>query len=175
MTVVLALDSGALRCGIAVLSYENDKLTYLHSEIFGVERGEQRYQDYRLSLIAAFADKAAFLVELYQPDVVVAEIIPVAGMSRASAQRQLAATASTAFLTVATARGFKCEQIAATTVKKALTGSGRATKTVVRNGVIASIPSLKKVLMDNKSISDEADALAIGLSYGKLKLKWQIN
>jgi Holliday junction resolvasome RuvABC endonuclease subunit len=162
-----------LRCGIAVVSYDG-KPVYLHSEIFGVQRGTQSYQDYRLKLVEAFADKAAFLVELYRPDIVVSEIIPVIGNSRASAQRQLAATAATAFQAVAYQHGFLCDQIAATSVKKALTGDGRCSKSALRNAVLATFPHLKSNLMANKTLSDESDAIAIGLSFGKIKLKWQI-
>ena len=168
--MILALDSGALRCGIALIDYSDEPI-YVHSEIFGVERNETPYQEYRISLMVAYSVKAIALVERYKPDTIVAETLPAVGMG--GIQHQLAATATTAFLASLINKGYAIDQIAASTVKKTVAGSGTATKVGVRNGVIKVFPSLDLKLRGNKTKSDEADAIAVALAFGKLKLKWK--
>jgi Holliday junction resolvasome RuvABC endonuclease subunit len=170
---ILSLDSGAKRCGISIV---DDGPILVHSEIFGVVRGEKTYQDHRLDIIDKFGSQAEALLLKYQPNFVVAETIPVISSSSfaSGGQSALASTASTAFLTIASQMGFMCQQIAASSVKKILTGKGRASKVLIRNFVLETFPELLERKGDFKTIFDETDAIAISLAYGKKTLGWKI-
>lgn len=158
---VLAFDPGAYRMGWAVVETGP---VYVASGIVGVERGPtELYQHYRLRLITHWSIVTDSFLK-HKPDVVVNEIIPTRGFNDAS-QALLAAAALTAMQAIAVDRGYKCEQIGATTVKARIGGSNKATKVKVRNGVFEQLPELKPRLKDWRKVFDESDAIAIGLTH----------
>jgi Holliday junction resolvasome RuvABC endonuclease subunit len=78
--------------------------------------------------------------------------------------RQKAMAAITTVQVVAFQNNIPIKQIAATTVKKAVGGSGKATKVAVKNGVFNLIPSTTKFKEEWKKIYDHSDAFAVGLT-----------
>lgn len=166
---VLSLDPGAKRCGWAVLEREGrtGATSYVASGISGLPR-DGNYQDYRLELIEYWTEFAHALNNSYEPQVLVSEIMPPVGGNIASIiNRQLGLTV----VTVVQAMlwwDVKVEQLGASTVKKRVTGTGKATKVKVRNGVLLALPELEPRRPEwtgKDAVWDEVDALAVGLSY----------
>lgn len=159
---VLALDPGAKRMGYALLEHGP---IYQVSGIIGLERGNESYHAYRLNLINYFEEWADNFLAVFDPDVVVSELLPVKGF-RDMSQALLAATAITTVQTVAMGRNVVVAQVPAQTVKMAMTGVARATKVKVRNGVVDLLPELEPKRMGSWTKEfDEPDAIAVGLTY----------
>jgi Holliday junction resolvasome RuvABC endonuclease subunit len=138
--------------------------TLIASGISGLHRGDFEYQHFRLLLIDFWSNHTTNLLR-YRPDKVVNEIIPAVGGGNfvVAAQSQLAATAITTVQCVTLQHNIPVTQIGATTVKKRIGGSGKATKVQVRNGVmeLTNTQALKKFWT---KVMDEPDAIAVGLA-----------
>lgn len=164
-----------MRQGWAVVSKEDgkNKPPYWHasgySGVVRLSKGKKAepYQQWKLRIIDCWADEAVRLLNTYQPDVVVSEIVPVVGGGNfvAATQSQLAAAAITTVQAIAVDRGYKIVQIGATTIKKRVGGSKTATKVGVRNGVMKLIPYLADRKKMWTKIFEEPDAIATALTY----------
>lgn len=167
----MSFDPGAERMGFGVLVRDGDKAPqYIASGNLGLTRAgnkKEPYQEYRLRLISMWVEEAEELLDRYQPDVVVSEIVPVVGGGNfvVATQSQLAATAITTVQAIAVRKGYEIKQVGATTVKAAIGGSKKATKVAVRNGVIKLIPRLEVEKKRWTKTFDESDAIAVGLTH----------
>jgi len=168
---VLAFDPGADRMGYALLETGPKEVMSGHeahppSGIKGVEKLEgETYQDHRIRIIEFWAHTANEFVKIFQPDIIVNEIVPPTGGNIGNLiHRQKAMTAITAVQVVAIQSGIEIKQIAASTVKKHIGGTGKATKVAVRNGVIELIPSTERFKPEWKTVFDHSDAFAVGLT-----------
>lgn len=170
MTKVLAFDPGATRCGFACLEMKEDELIWHESGIFGVNRQRnnktEEFQKYRLRLISYWVKNTLELLDRLRPDLVVIEIVPAVGGGNfvVATQSHLAATVGTVILAMANLRGIPVEQIGATSVKKKIGGSNKATKVKVRNGVHQLVPATKRRKKRWRNVYDESDAMAIALT-----------
>lgn len=165
-TRVLAVDPGALRLGWALLDDGGDPYRYIESGIYGIERGDDEpFQGYRDRLRDYWRALSPTLVERTAPDVLVAELLPAVGAGNfiAATQSELAKTAFLILELEALRQGVRVERIAANTIKKRLTGSGKATKVRVRNAVCEVLPELLSRKADWTTIFDEPDAIGVGL------------
>lgn len=160
---VMAFDPGAARMGWAVLE---DGPTYLGSDIDGLTRGlQESYQEFRMALIKYWSLTSYLMLQRWDPDVIVSEIVPVKGGGNfaIAGQSQLASTAITAVQSIAALCGYTFTQIGATTVKSKIAGNNKATKVRVRNSVLQIFPELHT--KDWRKVFDEPDAIACGLAY----------
>lgn len=159
---VLSFDPGAERCGWACL----DHLTYLGSGILTCHRSSQQtFQEYRLRLTNLTRISVLALINQYDPDKIVNEVVPaVGGGNFINPQSYLANVVTTTIHTAAIELNVPVEQISARSVQSriAIRGKGKKiTKIQVRNGVISLLPEFRSYLMKVKP--DETDAIAIGL------------
>jgi Holliday junction resolvasome RuvABC endonuclease subunit len=168
---VLAFDPGADRMGYALLETGPKEITsgiesHPSSGIKGVEKLEgETYQDHKLRIIEYWAHTSNDLIKFFKPDIIANEIVPPTGGNVGNViHRQKAMTAITAVQVVAIQSGIKIKQIAASTVKKNIGGSGTATKVAVRNGVIELLPSTERFKPEWKKVFDHSDAFAVGLT-----------
>jgi Holliday junction resolvasome RuvABC endonuclease subunit len=170
MSNVLAFDPGAERCGWAVV-HEGPSLEASGISRFTRTRNGKKvqYQVYRLELIDYWLAKAYDLMQIYNPDVVATEIVPVqgAGEGGGSAGLALAATVANTIQAVAKLEGIEVVQISAARVKRRIGGIKDATKVKVRNGVIELLPALESRRREwiDSAEHDETDAIALGLVY----------
>jgi Holliday junction resolvasome RuvABC endonuclease subunit len=173
---VLAFDPGAKRMGWACIeeTAKNKPPQYHGSGYFGLERRvngskPEPYQDYRLRLVEFWIKKAPVMFSRYKPDVVVAEIVPPVGGGNfvVATQSQLVSGAITVVQTMALLDDLVLGQIGATSVKKKVGGSGKATKVAVRNGVFKLMPytEIFRKQWRDEDIFDISDAFAIGLAH----------
>lgn len=168
---VLAFDPGADRMGYALIETGPKEVmsgseAILGSGIRGVEKEEgETYQDHRIRIIEYWAHTANEFIKCFKPDLIANEIVPPTGGNISNLiHRQKAMTAITAVQVVAVQSGIQIKQIAASTVKKNIGGSGKATKVAVRNGVIELLPSTERFKPEWKKIFDHSDAFAVGLT-----------
>jgi Holliday junction resolvasome RuvABC endonuclease subunit len=170
---LLALDPGAERLGWAVLEGgPGQTLRYLDSGISRCPRGvrskdkKEPYQEYRLRMVEEMAFAAIDLLIRWEPDRLTNELVPPVGGGAFSSnghQAQLAATAVTAFQTIALYVGIEVTQISAKTVKKRLTDDADANKVKIRDHVLAFFPELKNSHPEWTKEFDEPDAIGTGL------------
>jgi Holliday junction resolvasome RuvABC endonuclease subunit len=174
---LLSFDPGAERCGWCVLTRDSKRGKRSAPEAkglgyFGIPRkvneGKKTdYQPYRLSLLDLWIEKAPHLIESYEPEEIVSEIVPPVGSGGfvVATQSQLALCAITAIQVVAKQRGIPIAQVGATTVKTRIGGGKKATKVAVRNGVFKIIPDLEDRKKEWSKMFDVSDAVAIGLTH----------
>lgn len=125
------------------------------------------YQPYRLSLLDLWIKQTPTLIERYEPDEIVAEIVPPVGSGNfvVATQSQLALCAITTIQVIAKQHDIPLAQIGATTVKTRIGGHKKATKVAVRNGVFKLIPELEDRRKEWTKMFDISDAVAIGLTH----------
>lgn len=175
--IILALDPGAERMGWCVLARDGKRfkssIRCVASGYFGVAREPNNsntktdFQPYRLSLLDFWIKTTPELIERYEPNEVVSEIIPAVGGGNfvVATQSHLALCAINTVQVVAKQYGLPVHQVGATTVKKAVGGNGEATKVQVRNGVLTLLPELEYRRKEWTKVFDVSDALAIGLTH----------
>lgn len=165
----MGIDPGATRCGYAILkfSFENDVFSdheYVVSGVFGLRRNDdESYSEYKVRLIensSEFQD----LFDEHQPDLIVFEFLPVTNAGAAAGQRLLAFVVATCGQLLAELNGIPWVEMSAVSVKKEITGQGKATKAQVKNALLKIIPELEK---RKKYLADETDALAIPIAWTK--------
>ncbi len=163
---VLSLDPGAKRMGFAVVIGDGTSPPRVaRSGYTGLAKDDGvTYHSYRMHLIHYFETWASDMLDRHMPDALVNETLPVKGFNDMS-QALLAATAITTVQTVAISKRIVVSQLHASSVKVAMTGSGRATKVKVRNGVIELVPELAIRKSGWTKEFDEPDAIAVGLTF----------
>lgn len=167
---VLAIDPGAKRCGWAVCEGREhaNEIKYVASGILGQEQ-TLTYQEHRLGLIRYWLSSAHNLLYAYSPDLVVSEIVPPTGGTIGNiVNRQLALTVITTVQTMAFIEMKPVQQLGATTVKKRVAQTGKATKPKVRDGVLRHLPELEPRRPEwtgKNAVWDEVDALAVAIAY----------
>lgn len=172
----LSYDSGAERMGFACLEGDGESSpVYIDSGISKVPKGKMQYQPYKLHLISEWTWRAPAMFVRYKPDFIVCETMPAVGFNNTT-QAELAKAAIITVMAMAFERDIPVFQIAATTVKKHIGGSGKASKVKVRDGVIYFLPELasrKYEWQESKKTMDEPDAIGVGLAklgYSRFKL-----
>ena len=168
---VLAFDPGADRMGYAVIDSGPEEVIPTKGNVLGsgivslVKLDDETYQDHRLRIIEHWAEQAQILITYFKPDFIANEIVPPTGGTGGNiVHRQKALAAITAVQVVAIQNQINIQQYAASTVKKAIGGQGKATKVAVRNGVIQLLPSTERFKEQWKKVFDHSDAFAVGLT-----------
>lgn len=166
---ILAVDPGATRAGWAVLGAYGGLPNYIASGVVHcAKRPDQKFQDYRMELIALWLDEAFDLIEEYKPNVLITEVVPSRGPEIMD-QMYLMNVQCTTLQAVALTYGVKVVQVSARTVQSKLAlrkKDVKVTKPQVRNGVLTHYPELTERLKPKGSqVFEESDAIAIGLWY----------
>jgi Holliday junction resolvasome RuvABC endonuclease subunit len=167
---VLGVDSGATRAGWAVLESEKGgNPTHVASGVVHFPRlPKQKFQEYRMALTEYWVEAGFDLMEEYEPDVLVSEIVPSRGPEIMD-QLYLANVQITVLHAIAMSYGVKVVQVSARSVQSKLAlrkKDVKVTKPQVRNGVLLQFPELEARLKSKgKQIFEESDAIAIGLYY----------
>lgn len=112
------------------------------------------------------------LIDMVGPDVIYSEIVPV---GRLGSNTELVVAAITACKVIAFQFGIEWKDIGANTIKKELTGDGKATKAQVKRAVFALYPKIedqhKKIKRDQKSANEKQEGLpqdvmdAVGIAH----------
>lgn len=157
---ILGLDPGAVRLGWAFVD-TGDPLKLFGSGYLETQKYEgEKHSDYLDRLLLG---SYAWWMEFFShphclPNAIYCERLPVVLKSIQGTSARIAISATRL-------AAHHCEipwnEIAASTVKKELTGVGEASKVRVRNAVIEVFPELKP--RKYEIIADESDAIGIGI------------
>lgn len=172
----LGIDPGAVRLGFGIVSGDDGEWELHDSGVDGVEREEgEGFQPYRKRLIdhwaVEFGKALDHMIEQVGVDQIMVTFEALPGQSGSkgfsgggAVQGELAKTAAAACQALCADRGVRWRVVGATTVKKDVTGNGKATKVGVRNAIIKVFPQLedRKKELTGKG-ADESDGIAIGL------------
>jgi crossover junction endodeoxyribonuclease RuvC len=154
-TRVLAIDPGTREMGIALL--EDKKLLY-----YGVE-GIQKGKDTKATLKEG-RRLVLRLIEDYRPDVLAVEKTYFANNKKAAVLNLFAVV----IMDVGRRKGLDVVCYAPNTIKKFITGNGRASKLDVAKIVVAQYPELRVYLSQNRKWKQRYhlnmfDAVALGI------------
>lgn len=168
----MGIDPGAKRCGYSIVDFFNYEKEFspmhIDSGAFGLDRNtaeEEMYTHYKARLIKNAIVTFEDLIEQHEPDLAVFEFLPVSNVGAAAGQRLLAFSVACAGQVICELSGLPWVEITASTVKKQITGKGRAKKYLVKKHVVEIFPDLEKI----KTSADEIDAIAVALSWMKRK------
>lgn len=170
---IIGIDPGATRCGYSILDFRLDGEKFLDPEyvssgIFGLRRNDfdETYSQYKIRLIKNTAEVFQDLLDEHQPDLVVFEFLPVTNVGAASGQRLLAFVVATCAQLLTELNGIPWVEMSAVSIKKEITGSGKASKAQVKNALLKLLPELQE---RKKYLADETDAIAVPIAWTKRK------
>jgi crossover junction endodeoxyribonuclease RuvC len=149
--IVLSIDPGFGRCGVAVLSGTGSKATLLHSDCIETSAKES----FPLRLLAV-ANSIITLIDTHHPDTMAIEEIYFTNNAKTAIN---VAEIRGMLIYLAASRAIPLVEFNPLAVKIAITGYGRATKEQVTKMVEKLVTIPKRKMLD-----DEYDAIALGLT-----------
>lgn len=156
---VLAIDSSLACPAFAVLEFNLIEKKVTVKEVTHVKTSSKRSTGYRLTQIHSVADR---LLKRYKFDAIVFE----KGFNKfAVATQQIQRTVGMLLFTLYRNDIEDIEEIAPTSVKKYITGDGKASKEKLADHLIYYVGEIKY------KTNDESDAVGVGIAYGK-KMGW---
>jgi crossover junction endodeoxyribonuclease RuvC len=154
---VLAIDSSLACPAFAILEFNLNEKSVRVVEKSHVKTNSKKPTGYRLSQINQHVNDL-----LYENHF--DEIVMEKGFNRfAVATQQIQRTVGVLMLRFWTANQYEVAEIAPTTVKKILTGSGKASKDAVADALESYVGKLEY------KNDDESDAVGVGIAHGKQK------
>ena len=176
MTIALGIDVGAERLGWGLVEKTSSGYALLDSGLDQFPRGmgkggkKEPFQEYRERLLKHWVVQFSNAMDVVrqhcdQEFEVVFEIVPAIGFGQSggATQAQLAQVVATVCQAMCEEWGVAWSQVAATTVKKKVTGYGDATKVQIRDAVMSVFPELEPRKQELTTTADEADGIAIAL------------
>ncbi|WP_353856805.1 crossover junction endodeoxyribonuclease RuvC [Bacillus sp. Bos-x628] len=155
--LVLAIDSSLACPAFAVLLFDLDNRTVEVVQLAHVKTNSKKPTGYRLDQIDHVLDKLTYT---YSFD----EVVMEKGFNKfATATQQIQRTVGLLLFRMWTWKGYEIAEISPTTVKKVLTGSGKASKEEVAEALERYVGKIKY------ANNDESDATGVGIAYGKQK------
>lgn len=152
MIRILGFDPGMTNLGFGAVREEDEQLFLVSYGLISNPRNpDQSFNAYINSGIAQITADLPRLLDITKPDLICSELVPP---GRLGSNTELVVAAITTCKVIANQFGIEWKDIAANTVKKEVTGNDKATKTVVRNAVIAQFPQMgdrhKEIKADEK-------------------------
>lgn len=152
---ILAIDSSLACPAFAVLEFNLTEKTVRVVEVTHIKTNSKKSTGYRLFQIYGLADS---LLDRYQFDAVVFE----KGFNKfAVATQQIQRTVGMLLFTLYRKEIEDIEEIAPTSVKKYITGDGKASKEKLAEHLVSYVGVIKY------KTNDESDAVGVGIAYGK--------
>lgn len=153
--LILAIDSSLACPAFSVLLFDLDNRTVEVVQLEHVKTNSKKPTGHRLDQIDKMLD---YLTHHYDFD----EVVMEKGFNKfATATQQIQRTVGLLLFRMWTWKGYEIAEIAPTTVKKALTGSGKASKQEVADALESYVGKIKY------ANNDESDATGVGIAYGK--------
>jgi Holliday junction resolvasome RuvABC endonuclease subunit len=163
---VLGVDPGMTRLGIGAIQVDGDSVSLITHGLIAnpidpTLKDQPRWFNTHLDRsIAQIATDFPRLLDIVQPDLIVAELVPVGKLGSNDA---LVIAASTTCKVIAFQFGVEWFSVGASTVKKGLTGNHRATKTQVRNAIFDMFPVVEQrhqlLKAEQKADGEKAEGL----------------
>ena len=151
--IILAIDPGYDRLGIAILEKKSGKEILLHSECFSPEKNKA--EEKRIFLIG---EKIGKIITKYKPEALALESL---FFNKNQKTALLVAETRGVIMYEASRSKMSIKQFTPLQVKIAITGYGRSEKKQVSE----MVKKLIEIEKEGKILDDEYDAIAIGLTY----------
>lgn len=159
---ILSIDPGMTRLGVAsIITGKDDQMTLLTYGMIAHPRDPAHtFNEHLNAGIRQIVDDLPKLIDIVSPSVICAETVPV---GRLGSNTELVVAAITAAKVLAYQFGITWVDYGANTIKKQVTGDGRATKTKVRNAVLSYFPEVderhKQMKKDQKAAGEKVEGL----------------
>ena len=137
---VLGIDPGLIRLGLGALDHTDDQTTLITYGLIANPRGQESYNDFIDSGIHQIVNDFPRLLDLVQPHIIVAEMVPP---GRLGSNSDSVMAAITTCKVIAYQFGIPWSRIAASTVKKQITGDAKASKAKIKNAVMDEFGTIK--------------------------------
>jgi len=137
---VLGIDPGLIRLGIGALEYKDDGITLVTYGLISNPRGSESYNEFLTAGIHQICGDFPRLLDLVQPHMIVAETVPP---GRLGSNSDSVMAAITVCKVIAYQFGIPWNNIAASTVKKSVTGDAKASKAVIKNTVMGKFKTIE--------------------------------
>lgn len=149
------------RLGIGAVAVKDDTMTLLTYGMIAHPRDpNHKYNEHLNSGIRQIVDDLPKLIDLLSPHAICAETVPV---GRLGSNTELVVAAITTAKVIAYQFGIEWHDFGANTIKKEVTGDGKATKTKVRNSVMAQFPQVadrhKEMKKEQKLAGEKVEGL----------------
>lgn len=149
--VVLAIDPGYDRCGVAFMTKRGEKPTVLFSTCVTSQK-----KDEHPKRVQSIFDALKNLIQAYQPNILALETL-FFSVNKSTAMR--VAEVRGALFALAGIYDLPVREVSPQAIKLALTGSGNASKAQVEKMVTLTV-----TLPKTKRFDDEIDAIALGVT-----------
>jgi crossover junction endodeoxyribonuclease RuvC len=159
--IILSIDPGYERLGIAIIEKENNKETLLFSECF--KTSAKLPHPERLGLIKTEIEK---VIDEFSPTDLAIETLFFSSNQKTAL---LVSEARGAIISTAATKGLEVYEYTPNTIKVAVTGYGKSDK----NAIIKMVPQLIKISPEKATEiahDDEYDAIAVGLTHSATKV-----
>jgi Holliday junction resolvasome RuvABC endonuclease subunit len=139
---ILGIDPGMLRLGVSAIKLLEDNEIELitYGMISNPRDSGTPYNQYLNAGIAQITNDFPRLLDVTKPQLIASETVPV---GRLGMNTELVVGAITACKVIAFQFGIDWVDIGANTVKKEVTGDGKANKTLIRNTILGSFPTIE--------------------------------
>lgn len=152
--VVLGIDGGMVRLGLGAVKIDQGNIDIVtYGMISNYRDSDEKFNVFLNRGITQIADQFPRFLGMVNPDLIASETIPAGKLGSSSSQ---VIAAVTACKVIAFQFGIEWRDIGASTVKKELTGDGKASKTLVRNAVLDLYPSVAQQHKQLKAQQKEA-------------------
>jgi crossover junction endodeoxyribonuclease RuvC len=170
---ILGIDPGMQRLGIGAVKIQgNDTSLLTYGMISHPRDSTVTFNEHLNAGIKQITVDFPKLIDMIGPDVIYSEIVPV---GRLGSNSELVVAAATACKVIAFQFGIAWQDIGANTIKKELTGDGKATKAQVKRAVFALYPKVeeqhKRIKQQEKSAGEKQQGLpqdvmdAVGIAH----------
>lgn len=158
---ILGLDPGMARLGIGALEFKDDQISLITYGMISNPRDKNAtYNDFLNAGIYQIVNDFPRLLDVIAPHIVVAELVPP---GRLGSNSDSVMAAITTCKVIAYQFGIPWNNIAASTVKKAMTGDAKATKAKIRNRVLDEFDLIKARHAELKREQKEEGEKPVGL------------
>lgn len=160
---ILGVDGGMTRLGLGAVKIDGEDIHFVtHGLIYNPRDPEERFNDHLNRGIEGIVTGFPRLLDIVRPNLIVSELIPA---GKLGANDSLVIAAVTTCKVIAIQFGISWMDIAASTVKKQLTGNGRATKTMIRNTIFDLFPIVEERHLELKKVQKRQGEKVVGLPF----------
>lgn len=157
---ILGIDPGMQNLGLGLIQLDGDEVQLLNYGLIYHPRTAEKFNDHLDAGINQLAVDFPKYLHLAQPAIIVSEYVPV---GKLGSNDSLVTAAITTCKVIAFQFGIDWYSIAASTVKKGITGDHKASKAKVRNAIIEAFPELGESHAEEKKEQKQSGQKATGL------------
>jgi crossover junction endodeoxyribonuclease RuvC len=157
---IMGIDPGMQNLGLGLIELDGESIELINYGLIYHPQTAEKFNDHLDAGIAQIVNDFPKYLHLAQPAVIVSEYVPA---GKLGSNDSLVTAAITTCKVIAFQFGVEWYSVAASTVKKGLTGDHRATKAKVRNAVIEAFPEIGEAHALEKQQQKQSGEKATGI------------